>query len=224
MWVARLTLRYDLSVMGKRCERYKVTSLGMTLPFSVSSETARYSYYETLTGEDQPLKLLVEDLKNDSTLKDIEVDGNVVFFSQELSLLEKHPRSMVPEGIFFFSPVKTDKDGVEHWELASSSESLLRGFVVMMQEEHLNIKVLNIASQPLQQEYGQVMPSLTSAQQDAVTLAAKRGYYNYPRKVDLQMLSGEAGKSLSTFREHLRKGEKKLFEEMFGKPEQILKR
>ncbi|MDA1196552.1 MAG: helix-turn-helix domain-containing protein [Nanoarchaeota archaeon] len=223
MWVARLKLRYDLSVMGKRCERYRVSSLGMSLSHYSSGENTSISYYETFTGEDQPLVLLSEDLKNDPTLKDIEIGSGVAFFRQELSNQQPHPRKMVPAGIFFLSPIKTDKEGLEHWELGCSSEQKLRDFVVLLQKEHLEIKVVSIASQPLQQEYGQVMPGLTDAQQEAVSLAAKRGYYNYPRKVDLQMLSGEAGKSLSTFREHLRKGEKKLFEEMFGKPEQILK-
>ena len=223
MWIARLTLRYDLSVLGKRCERYKVSSLGMVLPHYTSEGVTRFLYYETLTGEDQPLALLIEDLKNDPTLKDVEVSGGAAFFAQEISSEEKHPRKMLTQGVFFLSPIKTDKEGIEHWELGSSDEKKLRDFVVVLQKEHLDIKVVNITSQKLEQEYGQMMPSLTSAQEQAVTLAAKRGYYNYPRKVDLQMLAGEAGKSLSTLREHLRKGEKKIFEEMFGKPEQILK-
>ena len=58
------------------------------------------------------------------------------------------------------------------------------------------------------------MPFLTKGQKRAIELATQRGYYNFPRKTELKHLAKEAGISLSTFREHLRKAEKKVMPDL----------
>jgi len=62
--------------------------------------------------------------------------------------------------------------------------------------------------------FPQVMPFLTKGQKRALDLATQRGYYDFPRKIELKDLAKEAGISLSTFREHLRKAEKKIMPDL----------
>ena len=73
------------------------------------------------------------------------------------------------------------------------------------------MKILKIANEkPNEVYFPQVMPKLTKQQKKALEIAIKNGYYDYPRHTELKQLSKEAGISLSTYREHLRKAEKKV--------------
>jgi hypothetical protein len=47
-------------------------------------------------------------------------------------------------------------------------------------------------------------------QREAVELAIQHGYYDYPRKVEVQELAKMAKLAFSTYQAHLRKAERKL--------------
>ena len=57
---------------------------------------------------------------------------------------------------------------------------------------------------------------LTEKQKQAIHEAIINGYYNYPRKIDLEKLSKIMKVSRVTFQEHLRKAESKLIPQIFG--------
>ncbi|WP_123623081.1 helix-turn-helix domain-containing protein [Halorubrum sp. CSM-61] len=53
---------------------------------------------------------------------------------------------------------------------------------------------------------------LSARQRETFDLARERGYYAWPRKVSPETLATELGITTSTFHEHLRKAEEKLFD------------
>ena len=55
-----------------------------------------------------------------------------------------------------------------------------------------------------------IYPKLPPKQKEAIELAVKKGYYEYPRKIDLEKLSRVKKVKRQTFQENLRKAEKKL--------------
>ena len=55
-----------------------------------------------------------------------------------------------------------------------------------------------------------VFYSKIGSEKKAFDIATNRGYYDYPRNAELKNLAQEMGVSLSTYREHLRKAEKKI--------------
>ena len=78
-----------------------------------------------------------------------------------------------------------------------------------------DFKILKIEKTKLTDIYfPNVMPNMTFAQKEAITLAQKYGYYDFPRRIELKELSKISKKSLSTFREHLRKAEKNIMPEL----------
>ena len=84
-----------------------------------------------------------------------------------------------------------------------------------MEKDQFDVKILRIENTKLNEVYfPQVMPNLTKHQKHAIELAYKHGYYEFPRKVELEELAKLARISLSTFREHLRKAEKKLMPDL----------
>ena len=61
-----------------------------------------------------------------------------------------------------------------------------------------------------------IMPKITEKQKEAIQLAIREGYYDFPRNIHLNELSKITGVSRVTYLEHLRKAECKIIPEMFG--------
>lgn len=211
--------------MSRRCARFNLVSLGLPLERFKENGHVHYIHFESLSGDESRIPMLIEDMKSDPSISSLEAEGTSVFFIHTLPVHEPHPRKIKDDRVFFTKPIRTDETGFEKWHLASWDEQAIRNMVVALQKEHLEIEVISLEQGKLDQLFTQsIMPSLTESQRSALRLAAKRGYYNYPRKTELEILSGEAKLSLSTYREHLRKAEKKIFEDMFGKPKSVEER
>ena len=139
------------------------------------------------------------------------LQDNSAFFTNEFPARQKIPTIHNNPKIFFTNPVITDEKGYESWEITSLDEQTLREFIVNLQKEHSEVKVIDIQNKNLNEVYSpKIKPSLTKGQTKALELAKQKGYYNFPRSIELKDLAKEAGISLSTFREHLRKAEKKI--------------
>jgi predicted DNA binding protein len=60
------------------------------------------------------------------------------------------------------------------------------------------------------------LEELTPQQLKAVNLAIKKGYFEIPKKINLEELSKQMKLSRTTFLEHLRKAEKKILSKYFN--------
>lgn len=60
-----------------------------------------------------------------------------------------------------------------------------------------------------------MLSSLTPAQYKCLEMAVEGGYFDIPKKADARKLAGKKGISHSAFLTHLRKAEKKIFEDLF---------
>ncbi len=208
--------------MSRRCARFKIASLGLPLERFKDNDLVQYPHFESILGDEERLPMLVEDMKNDPSITSLEQEGAAIFFIHTLPVGEPHPRKVQDRKVFFTKPIKNDEKGFEMWHLASWDEQALRNMIVALQKEHLEVEVVSLEQGKLDQLFTQsILPAMTESQRAALKLAAKRGYYNYPRKTELEILAREATLSLSTYREHLRKAEKKIFEDMFGKPKTV---
>ena len=55
-----------------------------------------------------------------------------------------------------------------------------------------------------------IYPKLSPKQKEAIELAVKNGYYEYPKKIDLEKLAKITNVKRQTFQENLRRAEKKI--------------
>ena len=55
-----------------------------------------------------------------------------------------------------------------------------------------------------------IMPNLTGKQKKVIMLAVKKGYFDFPRKINLDGLAKELKLSKQTVQQHIRIAEKKL--------------
>ncbi|MBW2974825.1 helix-turn-helix domain-containing protein [Candidatus Woesearchaeota archaeon] len=215
MWVAKLKLKHEDCVIGRRCKRYNVISIGIPFGSYQEGDKAYFSHFETLVGDNEKISRFIEDLKEDPSISNIEVQGNSIFFVNEMPAQQTIPNTHYNKKIFLIKPIMVDEKGYENWEIGSWNEQVLRDFIVNLQKEHFEVKLLKIENEKVNEIYfPQVMPFLTKGQKRALELATQRGYYDFPRKTELKDLAKEAGISLSTFREHLRRAEKRIMPDL----------
>lgn len=101
-------------------------------------------------------------------------------------------------------------DGSEEMELASFKKEDFRK-VINVGKKLYQFKMIFLK----EMKVGEIsivtaVPNLTSKQKNALELAYKEGYYEYPRKTELDKLAELMKISRSTYHTHLRKAEKKL--------------
>ena len=110
-------------------------------------------------------------------------------------------------GAFYIYPIKFSK-GREICTLIFDTKKELR--TVLKKLPH-DWKIVRIGNINLQFD----LEDLTPQQLKAVNLAIEKGYFEIPKKVNLEELSKQMKLSRTTFLEHLRKAEKKILSRYF---------
>ncbi len=110
-------------------------------------------------------------------------------------------------GAFYIYPIKFLK-GREICTLIFEDKNKLRR---VLKQLSCDWKVVRIGNVNLQFD----LEDLTPQQLKAVNLAIEKGYFEIPKKVNLEELSKQMKLSRTTFLEHLRKAEKKILSRYF---------
>lgn len=211
MWLAKLEIRHDCTI-GNRCRKFGCVAYSIPLGNWSDGSHGYTSERHTIKGEEKSVRAFIRDLKTDEKIMNLEVSKNTVFFIG-VREKEKIPSSFWNAKMFFVKPVFVDKAGREHWEIASWDRTALTGFMESIERERgLMMKLWEIKKTKLSDvHFPRVMPKLSPKQKRAFELAVELGYYGFPRKADLKELAKIMGISVSTFQEHLRRAEGKMF-------------
>ncbi len=215
MWLLKLSLLHDC-IIGNRCKKFHCTSIGYALDSFKEAGYTYYLHFEKIEGKKTNEFLL--DLKHDSHVVHFESNNNTVFFIYKTKETGVMPAqlSLSAKKVFHVKPIFVDKEGVEHWEVATWNREDITAFISYLKKSTHNLfsfTIDKIVKTKLNDIFfPTVMPALTAHQKKAMDIAIKEGYYDYPRHSELDMLSKIMGISLSTYREHLRKAEKVMLQ------------
>jgi predicted DNA binding protein len=156
----------------------------------------------------------VRDFKKDERVVNLERNSNFIiaqFFDPLIFKGIHHHR------IINLEPIIVDSEGGEIWTIASWRKRELCDFISAFERGH-KTEVIWIGRKKIKDiSIVSFQPPLTIRQRNAFELAAKEGYYSYPREVILKKLAALSGISFSTFHAHLRKAEAKLLPFLFRK-------
>jgi len=107
-------------------------------------------------------------------------------------------------------PLIQKTDGTELWELACWEKEPLQHILQRLPSE-FKIKIKSIEQTKIDDIFlPHIMPKLSTKQKEVIQLAVKRGYFDFPRKINLDGLAKEMKISKQTLQQHLRVAEKKL--------------
>jgi predicted DNA binding protein len=109
----------------------------------------------------------------------------------------------------FLSSVSVVSENQAHWTILGNDSSF-KGLVRALDSEKIPYKV------KLQKRLEDT-DLLTTRQEQILTIAFEKGYFDFPKKMGLKELAAETGVKTSTLTEILRRGQKKVLGEYLGR-------
>lgn len=208
MWVAKFKIWHKNCLLRPKCVKHKVTDFVYLINSWKEKKKFYYTESHILQGAEENKRKFVKDLKKEKSIKRLEQRGDYIFTLNEEPIEKQYYSPAFDPKIIQVKPVAQRVDGFEDWELACwDKETLMKIMdVPVFEVELIYIKETKLADIFLPHIY----PKLSPKQKEAIELAVKQGYYQYPRKIDLEKLAEIAKVKRQTYQENLRRAEKKL--------------
>jgi hypothetical protein len=205
MWVAKLRLKHN-SIFEDNCSKLQVTVHSVALNRDVKNKTVEISSLHRLFGAPNCINTFIQQLKKHPRIKHIEAKNNTVFIVEKAT----GPASAFHPEIIFIKPAITDVTGYEHWEIGSWKREIINKFIQEIKNKVEHFYLSSLTNQKLDQIYfPKIYSELTTKQQQALSLAIEKGYYEIPKKTTLRELARLQNISLATYQQHLQVAEKK---------------
>ncbi|MEK6792898.1 MAG: helix-turn-helix domain-containing protein [Nanoarchaeota archaeon] len=207
MWVAKIKLDSQKTLMGKNALENNVSLIGFPLSHHIQAPWIFVNVAGTIFGEEKDKKNFIKSMKKEDRVINIESNNDFIIATV------KDPDYLHPfydKSILHVSPALISKKGYEIVTLGSFDRNKLMEIAEILGKEY-KAELLSINQKKVKSlSIVKIEPELTKKQKDAISLAIKNGYYNVPRKISVESLAKMAKLSFSTFQVHLRKAESKL--------------
>lgn len=207
MWILKLKLNYEKFFLGNLAVKHRVDIIGYPLSYY---KDKNYLYLTTagfMIGDEKNKKELLRDIKKRKELVNLEQNGDFIInvTRQPLSAeIVYNPKLIKP------CPDFISKEGYHIWEFGSWTKEPLMKIIKFTRKYH-EAKILKLKQEKLKDiTFSTILPNLSDKQKQALELAVKEGYYDYPRKINVHELAKLMKVSYATFQEHLRKAEGKI--------------
>jgi HTH DNA binding domain len=214
MWVAKIRIEGEKALLGGLAKRCSISMMGYPIHVKEFENFFEVDIVGTISGSKENEAEFLKIIKQSSRVISITIEDNLLFGKI------REPMNYSPvyfPGLIHIEPVYINEDGIEHWTLGSSDKKSIIDFIESI-EEMPGADVISIYQQKMNSfMVMSARPSLSPKQRSAMDLAIKKGYYNYPRKTNVEELAKLSGVSFSTFQAHLRKAENRFFPYSFNK-------
>lgn len=213
MWILKIRLTDKEGFYEKRAKEFKLNLYCYSLSHYIKGKYAYLLAAILMEGSEKNKKDFLKSIKSDKQTVNLEIQKD--FFicltrTKRTKSLERYEHIFYEPSLIFVKPVIIFAEGGEEWEIASFNKQNLNRIINFAQKKYEG-KILSFKQEKLKEiKISTMFPKLTDKQKRALELAVRYGYYEVPRKTELQRLAKIAKLSFSTFQVHLRKAEKKL--------------
>jgi len=211
MWNLRFKVLNKDSIYTILTAKYKIVDFLYPLDYYKKNGKIVILGIHLLEGEENEKRKFIEHLKKNRKVRKFEQNGNHLVTS--IVEEEEFYELLFAAELYHVSPVLI-KEGYEEWNVGSFDRKILEKIIKSIEkwkDKFPEFELKGITKSKLEEIYfPKIKPKLPEMQKKAFDLALKRGYYTWPRKVDLGDLAREMKISISTLQEHLRKAESKL--------------
>jgi len=214
MWTAKISFDGKNALIGSKTLKHKVNFFGFPLSYSYQKNCIIVHITGILTGKEKNKKEFIKDFKKAERLINLEVNGDFFIGTIKEPLLAK---DVYNKEIIHLAPALIDENGNETINIGSfKKQNIIKAITIL--EKHYKAKLHSVEERKVKSiSIIKEHPELTDKQKNALELAIKHGYYNYPRKIKLKKLAKLMKISYSTYQAHLRKAEQKLIPFFFEK-------
>lgn len=170
---------------------------------------------QILQGAPVNIKKYIAILRKSKQIKRLEVIAdNAFFYETSINANLNYYQNLYTQQIFYVSPI-VHQQGNEMFNIASWRRDLLENIIKNVQQNSNTryFKLLFLRKMHTKKLFiPQILPTLTEKQRRALSLAKERGYWNYPKEVNLDKLARELKVAKSTAHEILRRAEARLLD------------
>lgn len=212
MWYLKFKLRHSDCIISPLAEKYNLKVNFYPLGHYIEGKNVFVSAIHLVKGNEKNIKKYIKDFKNDKRIVQIEVSKVIFTRTKEPSSLKTYQAIYNPK-LFYITPGFNSPDGNEVWELACWNRKPLEDLIAIMRKAKttINFEIMKFKEKNMDDIYIlQLFPELPKKQKQAVEIAYKLGYYQFPRKINLGKIAEIVGISKATLHENLRKAEAKL--------------
>jgi len=214
MWTAKISFDGKNALIGSRTFKHRINLFGFPLSYFYQKNHIMVHITGILVGSEKNKKEFIADLKKSDRTVNLEVNCDFFIGTIKEPLLAK---DIYNKDIIHLAPALIDENGNEMISIGSFNKKELTKAITIL-EKHYKAKMHFIEERKVKNiSIIKEHPELTDKQKQAIELAIKHGYYNYPRKIELEKLAKLMKISYSTYQAHLRKAEQKLIPFFFEK-------
>ena len=213
MWVINIKVPYNAkTLLGSIAKDNNVEFYGYPIRHQFKIFYIRMITSGQIKGSKENIANAIKDLKKSKRVFNYEVDGENIILDIRQHIAN---RLLFQAGIFLTKPAYVNNEGEYFFEVASWDRKKLSNIFKIYQ--FLNVELTNIQNKKLKNiEIRKTSSNLTDKQKEALNLAIKEGYYEFPRKIELKQLAKIMKISYTTYQYHLRHAENKII------PKQII--
>jgi len=212
MWYLKFKLKHTDCIVHPLVEKYNLHVEFYPLGSYLKGNFVYTSSIHILKGDEKDIKKYLAELKKDKRIVKIEV-SKVIFMLTKENSSKKTYQVMYNPKLLYITPAFNSPDGFEIWDVACWDRKPLEELIEVMEKAKTTIyfEVLKFEEKDMDDIYIlQLFPQLPKKQRQAIELAYKHGYYQFPKKTNLDKLAKMMGISKATFQENLKKAEAKL--------------
>lgn len=207
MWVAKIKISSQGTLIGEKVKKYNLDLFGFPLSYSYDKKWVTVQMAGTLIGSEENKKAFVKEMKREKRVLNLELNGDFVIGTIKDPI---YMNDLYQKDIFHISPALISSKGFEVVEIGSFNRKLLAKVIDLLEKRYKGKLIFFNEKKIKSLSIVKIQPELTNKQKEAMTLALKNGYYEYPRKTSIEELAKISKHSFSTFHAHLRKAEHKL--------------
>jgi len=211
MWVINFKVFHKDCAFSPLCKKYDITDFVYLMGCNTIKNKFQWTNTHILEGSKENIKEFIKELKKNKNIKKLEIFRNyLITLEEEDAKKYKIFSPLFSREIFYIKPILIQRDGFECWYLTSwKREILTKAFGA---SKHFgNSELLEIKEMKIEKIFfPHLTPNLTDKQLNSIKLAIKRGYYKFPKQINLEKLAKEMKISKETFFEHLAKAESKI--------------
>jgi len=210
MWKAVFEGSHESCIIAPLCKKYDVTDFVYLVNAWTDKDSFYYSEAHILQSEEGSKKKFAKELKKQESILKFEKKSNFILTLEKRPLWMAAYMPLWDKRIIQTKPVVQRTDGTELWEMACWDKEPLMQILERLPKE-FKIKLRSITKDKLDAIFfPHVMPNLSEKQEKVIRLASDKGYFNLPRKINLDGLAKRLNLSKQTVRQHLMAAEKKL--------------
>src|SRR3989338_5052970 len=215
MWVGHFKVSHDNCVYLTHCSKYNIVISMYPLNSYIEKKYRFHTNVNILTGSEKDIQKFVKAIRKDKRCLNFSGEGNVYISHMKFITTDYHTTNYYTPKIFLLKPV-VHKDGKEEWYFGAWEKIIITEMYLIF-KKHFSVELLSIEKKEAPDVFiPQVMTNITEKQKNALHLAIKEGYYNFPQKIDLENLSKLMRISRITYQEHLHKAEQKVLRSLIG--------